>query len=109
MTVDEGPTLRRRRLGAELKRCREAAGLTQENVSRHFEWHAAKVTRGGDVARSAIGTSQTSVPPHPRARRAIAAAGTTRMQLQTKLNITLRSDRFAAEEHAARTGGDLNP
>ena len=45
MSVDEGPTLRRRRLGAELKRCREAAGLTQENVSRHFEWHAAKVTR----------------------------------------------------------------
>jgi transcriptional regulator with XRE-family HTH domain len=45
VSVDEGPTLRRRRLGAELKRCREAAGLTQENVSRHFEWHAAKVTR----------------------------------------------------------------
>jgi transcriptional regulator with XRE-family HTH domain len=32
-------------LGAELKRCREAAGLTQEEVSRQFEWHAAKVTR----------------------------------------------------------------
>jgi len=42
---DEGPTLRRRRLAAELKRCREEAGLTQESVSRHFEWHAAKVTR----------------------------------------------------------------
>jgi transcriptional regulator with XRE-family HTH domain len=43
--VDQGPALRRRRLGAELKRSREAAGLTQETVSRHFEWHAAKVTR----------------------------------------------------------------
>lgn len=53
MTVDEGPTLRRRRLGAELKRCREAAGLTQENVSRHFEWHAAKVTRI-ETARVAV-------------------------------------------------------
>src|SRR4051794_38727462 len=42
---DEGPTLRRRRLAAELKHCREDSGLTQEAVSRHFEWHAAKVTR----------------------------------------------------------------
>ena len=32
MTVDESPTLRRRRLGAELKRCREAAGLTQRDL-----------------------------------------------------------------------------
>jgi len=51
----EGPTLRRRRLGAELKRCREAAGLTQEQVSRRFEWHAAKVTR--------IETAKVSVTP----------------------------------------------
>jgi len=50
---DEGPTLRRRRLGAELKRCRETAGLTQETVSRHFEWHAAKVTRI-ETARVAV-------------------------------------------------------
>jgi transcriptional regulator with XRE-family HTH domain len=53
MSVDEGPTLRRRRLGAELKRCREAAGLTQEHVSRYFEWHAAKVTRI-ETARVAV-------------------------------------------------------
>ncbi|WP_432839126.1 helix-turn-helix domain-containing protein [Dactylosporangium sp. CA-092794] len=45
MAVDEGPTLRRRRLAAELKKCREDAGFTQEHVSRHFEWHSAKVTR----------------------------------------------------------------
>jgi transcriptional regulator with XRE-family HTH domain len=51
--VDEGPTLRRRRLGSELKRCRERAGLTQEAVSRHFEWHAAKVTRI-ETARVAV-------------------------------------------------------
>lgn len=53
MSTDEGPTLRRRRLGSELKRCRERAGLTQENVSRHFEWHAAKVTRI-ETARVAV-------------------------------------------------------
>lgn len=53
MSTDEGPTLRRRRLGAELKRCRERAGLTQESVSRHFEWHSAKVTRI-ETARVAV-------------------------------------------------------
>jgi transcriptional regulator with XRE-family HTH domain len=53
VATDEGPTLRRRRLGAELKRCREAAGLTQEIVGRHFEWHAAKVTRI-ETARVAV-------------------------------------------------------
>jgi transcriptional regulator with XRE-family HTH domain len=53
VSVDEGPTLRRRRLGTELKRCRENAGLTQETVSRHFEWHAAKVTRI-ETARVAV-------------------------------------------------------
>jgi hypothetical protein len=53
VTVDEGPTLRRRRLGAELKRCRESAGLTQEAVSRHFEWNTAKLTRI-ETARVAV-------------------------------------------------------
>jgi transcriptional regulator with XRE-family HTH domain len=51
--MDEGPTLRRRRLGTELKKCRELAGLTQEQVSRNFEWHAAKVTRI-ETARVAV-------------------------------------------------------
>src|SRR3954463_13458571 len=45
--------MRRRRLGSELKRRRERGGLTQENVSRHFEWHAAKVTRI-ETARVAV-------------------------------------------------------
>jgi transcriptional regulator with XRE-family HTH domain len=53
--VDEGPTLRRRRLGAELRRCREAAGMTQEQVSRRFEWHSAKANR--------IETARVSVTP----------------------------------------------
>jgi hypothetical protein len=43
VTVDEAPTLRRR----------EAAGVTQKNNSRHFEWHAAKVTRI-ETARVAV-------------------------------------------------------
>ena len=53
MPFDEGPTLRRRRLGSELKRCREQAGYTQEQVSKYFEWHAAKVTRI-ETARVAV-------------------------------------------------------
>ncbi|GIE87991.1 helix-turn-helix domain-containing protein [Actinoplanes regularis] len=53
MSDIEGPTLRRRRLGVELKRCREAAHLTQQDVSRHFEWHSAKVTRI-ETARVAV-------------------------------------------------------
>src|ERR1700760_3710756 len=53
--MDEGPTLRRRRLGAELRRCREAAGMTQEQGSRRFEWHSAKVNR--------IETARVSVTP----------------------------------------------
>ena len=51
--LDEGPTLRRRRLAAELRKCREEAGFTQESVSRHFEWHSAKVTRI-ETARVAV-------------------------------------------------------
>jgi transcriptional regulator with XRE-family HTH domain len=51
--IEEGPTLRRRRLGAELKKRREEAGLTQEQVSRFFEWHSAKVTRI-ETARVAV-------------------------------------------------------
>ncbi len=59
MSLDEGQSLRRRRLGAELKRCREAAG-TQEQVSRQFEWHAAEVTRI-EVARVSV-TPRDAVP-----------------------------------------------
>lgn len=53
MLIEEGPTLRRRRLGSELKKRREEAGLTQEQVSRFFEWHSAKVTRI-ETARVAV-------------------------------------------------------
>lgn len=51
----EGPTVRRRRLGLELKRCREEAGMTQEQVAEHFEWYTSKVTR--------IETARVSVTP----------------------------------------------
>ena len=50
-----GPTVRRRQLMAELKRLREAVGLTQEDVAEQPEWHPTKVMR--------IETGRTA--PHP--------------------------------------------
>lgn len=47
--------MRRRQLMAELKRLREAAGLTQEDVAEQLEWHPTKVMR--------IETGRTA--PHP--------------------------------------------
>lgn len=51
----EGPTVRRRRLASEMRKCREKAGMTQEQVAKHFEWSAAKVTRM-ETARVGITT-----------------------------------------------------
>jgi transcriptional regulator with XRE-family HTH domain len=42
---DKSPTVRRRRLAAELRRLREAAGLTHEDVAAELDWHRSKVGR----------------------------------------------------------------
>jgi transcriptional regulator with XRE-family HTH domain len=55
MVADHSPTVRRRQLIAELKRLREAAGLTQDDVAERLDWHATKVFR--------IETGRTG--PHP--------------------------------------------
>lgn len=39
------PTVRRRRLGAELRRLREQQRLTTDHVAKQFGWHNAKVSR----------------------------------------------------------------
>lgn len=39
------PTVRRRRLAAELRRLRERAGLTGDEVAEHVGWSASKVSR----------------------------------------------------------------
>ena len=39
------PTVRRRRLAAELRRLRERAGLTGDNVAEHVAWSSSKVSR----------------------------------------------------------------
>lgn len=39
------PTMRRRRLAAELRRLRESAGMTQEDVAGQLEWDPSKLSR----------------------------------------------------------------
>ena len=45
MTARSSPTVRRRRLGAELRRLREDAGLTIQQVAEHLECSESKVSR----------------------------------------------------------------
>ena len=52
MPEPASPTVRRRRLAAELRRLRERAGLTGDDVAKKVKWSASKVSR--------IETSQTA-------------------------------------------------
>ena len=45
MMPGHSPTMRRRRLAAELRRLRENAGLTQEEVAGQLEWDPSKLSR----------------------------------------------------------------
>jgi transcriptional regulator with XRE-family HTH domain len=45
MAGGHSPTVRRRRLGAELRRLREATGLTCEQVAAHLDCSASKISR----------------------------------------------------------------
>ncbi len=45
MSDSQAPTVRRRRLAAELRRLRDATGLTREEVATRLEWSPAKVFR----------------------------------------------------------------
>lgn len=55
MTERRSPTIRRRRLGAELRRRREAAGVTIDGVADRLECSASKISR--------IETGHTSATP----------------------------------------------
>jgi transcriptional regulator with XRE-family HTH domain len=54
MTTLEGPTVRRKRLRTELRRVREAANLTQEQVASSMDWSLSKVIR---IENGAVGIS----------------------------------------------------
>lgn len=45
MPEPSSPTVRRRRLAAELRRLRERSDLTGEQVAEHMQWSASKVSR----------------------------------------------------------------
>ncbi len=55
MAVAPNPMVRRRQLMTELRRLRDEAGLTQDDVANQLDWHPTKVMR--------IETGRTS--PHP--------------------------------------------
>lgn len=55
MAAGTGPAVRRRQLMTELKRLREATGMTQEDVAGQLDWHPTKIMR--------IETGRTA--PHP--------------------------------------------
>ncbi len=55
-TMRQGPVVRRRKLGAELRRQRLLAGLTSDQAARGVSWHQSKVSRietGRSAARPA--------------------------------------------------------
>jgi transcriptional regulator with XRE-family HTH domain len=54
------PTVRRRRLAAEVRRLRERAGLTEEEVAERLDWSSSKLSR--------IELHRTGVKPHDLAR-----------------------------------------
>ena len=55
MASEQSPTVRRRRLALELRRLREAAKLTCEEVAEHLECSASKISR--------VETGRVSVSP----------------------------------------------
>ncbi len=58
MTSRSSPTVRRRRLGMELRRLREQAGVTIDNVADRLEFSASKVSR---IETGQTGASATDV------------------------------------------------
>jgi transcriptional regulator with XRE-family HTH domain len=58
VTARQGPTIRRRQLGAELRRARDEAGLTIERVAKTLECSESKVSR---IENGQVGASPRDV------------------------------------------------
>ncbi len=52
------PNIRRRRLGAALRRLRDATGMTLETVAEELHWSTSKISR---IERAAIAVKPTDV------------------------------------------------
>jgi transcriptional regulator with XRE-family HTH domain len=72
------PTVRRRRLGAELRRYREAAGLTIDQVAERLECSASKISR--------LETGQTGSSPRD-VRDILAIYGVGESELESLLEV----------------------
>jgi len=72
------PTVRRRRLGAELRRYREAAGLTIDNVADQLDCSASKISR--------LETGQTGASPRD-VRDMLALYGVAQADLEDLVEI----------------------
>jgi DNA-binding XRE family transcriptional regulator len=68
-TAQHSPTVRRRRLAAELRRLREANGKTHEDVASELGWHRSKIGRieGGEGVRLVDAAGRTIPIDHPGA------------------------------------------
>lgn len=58
MATEQSPAIGRRRLRIELRRAREAASLTQEQVVRELDWSLSKLIR---IETGAVGVSTTDL------------------------------------------------
>ena len=71
-----GPAVRRRRLGEELRRLRRAAGLTSDEAARLLGWHQLKVSR---IETGVSGVKEGDLP------RPLDALGVADSRLRTLL------------------------
>jgi transcriptional regulator with XRE-family HTH domain len=82
MTGEHSPTVRRRRLAAELRALREAAKLTCEEVAEHLECSASKISR--------VETGRVSVSPRD-VRDMLALYGVDPQQLDSLVQLARES------------------
>src|ERR1700733_3359854 len=82
MPTEQSPTVRRRRLSLELRRLREAARLTCEEVAEHLECSASKISR--------VETGRVSVSPRD-VRDMLALYGVDPQQLDGLVQLARES------------------
>ncbi|ALV37153.1 MULTISPECIES: helix-turn-helix transcriptional regulator [Streptomyces] len=88
--MQNGPAVRRRKLGTELRALRTAAGLTSGEAARQVGWHQSKVSR--------IETGASGVKPAD-VRLLLDAYGVTDSQLREFLLVLAGSDESVGRHH----------
>ncbi|MEV5439860.1 helix-turn-helix transcriptional regulator [Streptomyces sp. NPDC052682] len=88
--MQNGPAVRRRKLGAELRALRTSAGLTSGQAARLVGWHQSKVSR--------IETGTSGVKPAD-VRLLLDAYGVTDGQLRELLTVLAGSDDSRGRHH----------